>query len=440
VLDPVVQTLPAMQSVRVLRNETVQGAQIEQAEDDDVFFDPVQDSAVYDEAARLMITVRDALAQAKYNSLRALAHPLAIRREQAWLARVLGPQVAADFWAQSTVQIEAVRIVAGGLAEVYEHVRHHRTATSLRLVSTVEHVQGRWRMTDAREATDERVTAVLLRGAPPEDAIDTNAWNRAWNERYGQTAALRLQKGRGDLEHPVHGWKAMVRNGSGRDLARQMALTGPSAELLEKQPAATIVSLVPSIDARDRTRQLQWIARAVSLLGQKDASSVWVPSAAKAVPFSTWRSAAEGPLELASLSALWLRTQRQRGAWVTRGMTNFMLPEIEIWCAGLSLAMVRALLRDSAGRLLRHHKERMNLELDGSAGAVPAIAPRLYTGTNARPVPELPTAISLSEMFEVGEVECGLAPGRQGPRPGESYGRWGSLAIRPDEVWWSSAA
>lgn len=433
------QALTAMQSVRILRDQPVGELRVEE---DDIFFDPVQDSSAYDGAAQLVVAVRDALARAKYNSLRALAHPLAIRREQAWLARVLGPETAADFWAQATPQIEAVRLVAGGLAEVYEHVRHHRTATSLRLVSTVEHLQGRWRLTDAREATDERLTAVLLRGAPPEDEIDANAWTRAWQERYGQSAVLHLEKGRGTLEHPVHGWKAIVRTGSGRDLARQMALSGPSAELLEKQPAATILSLVPSIDARARTRQLQWIARAVCLLGVRDASSVWVPSAAKAIPFSTWRSAAEGPLELASLSALWLRTQRQRGAWVTRGMTNFMLPEIEIWCAGLSLAMVRALLRDAAGRLLRHHKERMNLELDGCAAAVPAIGPRLYgaDGTNARPIDELTTAVALTEMFEVGEVQCVLGPGRQGPRPGESYGRWGALAIRPDEVWWSSAA
>jgi hypothetical protein len=417
-------------------------ADADSSAEDDVFFDPILDTSACDEAAQLVLDVRRALAEGRHNSLRVMAHPLALKREHERFSRTLGAQIAASFWAEVTSGIDAVRMVSEGFAEVYEHARHQRGGATYRFVSTVEHLKGRWRMTDTREATDERIAAVLLRGAPGEEKIDGRAWTRAWEQRYGETAVLRAADG--SLDHPVRGWRASVRSGSGRDVARTMALSGPSAELLEKQPAATMVSLVPALEARARTEQLQWIARAVSLLGARDASSVWVPSAAKALPYATWRSAAEGALDLPSLSALWLRTQRQRGAWVTRGMTNFMLPEVEVWCAGLNVAMVRVLLRDAVGRLLRHHHERVTLDRSACAAAVPGLAARLYArsseGPIARPTEELSTAIALAEIFEVGDVQCSIGPGRQGPRPGETYGRWGAIALRPEDAWWSTAA
>ncbi len=396
-----------------------------------------------DEVAELVVAIRRAQARGRPEQLRRMAHPLALRREQERLARVLGLAETAPIWSQLSAQVEAVRTVAEGMAEVYERVRHRRSGTTLRLVSTVEHVRGRWRLTDARDAGDERVTAVLLRGAPPEEPLDGEAWTRAWERAHGHTATLSFARGRGLLTNPAGRWSASLRTGSGRDLARLLGPAGPG-ELLEKQPAATVVSLVPALDARRRTEQLRWMSRVVAALGARDASSVWVPSAAKAVAYPMWASAAEGPLELPALAALWLRTQRQRGAWITRGLTALMLPEIEVWCAGLGVVTVRALLREAAGRLLAHHQARIQRGLGASAPAVPAAAPRLYEGTEsglvAIPAEVLDTTLDLGDRFVAGDVEAMVARGRQGPRPGESYGRWGAIALRAEPAWWANAA
>lgn len=373
-----------------------------------------------------------------------MAHPVAMRREQVRLVRRFGVSDAADFWSAARSHVEAVRVVREGFAEAYEEVWHQPTGTTLRLVCTVEHVRGHFRITDAREAADERITAVLLRGAPPEQPIDVATWTREWTDEHGPTARLSTEGQRGTIEHPHEGFRATLRTGSGRDLARALGVTGSVGELLEKQPAATIVSLVPALDARRRNAQLRWVSRIVSTLGARDASSVWVPSAAKAIPFATWRAATQGRLELPSLSALWLRTQRQRGAWVTRGLTTFMLPEIEVHCAGLTVATVRALLREAAGRLLAHHQVRDERSLGGAAPAVPAVAPRLYVrskkGPRALELERLETTLDIGDSFVAGEVEAVIAHGRQGPRVGESYGRWGAIALLTEPAWWLAAS
>ncbi len=425
-----------MQQVRLLSHRSA-------GQDDDAAVLELETS-LCDEVAELIVAVRGALATGRQDELRRMAHPVALRREHARLSRLFGTKEAADFWSQATAEVEAVRLVADGVAEAYEHVRHHRSGTSLRLVSTAEYVKGHWRMTDTRDATDERVTAVLLRGAPPDRPLDARAWTERWARVHGPTATLQLDEGRVTLDHPTEGWSAIVRTGSGRDLSRALGLRGTQGELLEKQPAATLLSLVPTLDARKRTDQLRWMSRAVAAFGAQDASSVWVPSAVKVVPFSTWLDAMEGPLELSALSALWLRTQRQRGAWVTRGMTSFMLPDVEVWCAGLTVHTVRALLREAAGRLLAHHEARVARKLGACAPAVPGVAPRLYrrgrSGPSALPIDRLETAIDLGDCFVAGEVEAVVGLGRMGPRPGESYGRWGAIALRTEPAWWMDAA
>ncbi len=403
------------------------------------------DSAICDEAAALVTEIREALAKEHYERLGNLAHPLAIRREHARLARLFGQEAAGTFWSNATSRIEAVRMVGNGAAEIYEHVQHHPTKTAMRFCSVAEHVKGAWRLLDAREAWDERLTAVVLRGSPPETSIDIDRWMRRWERAHGATATLRMeQHGRALLSHPDHGWTAIVRIGSGRDLARILSLGGSEAALLEKQPAATLVSMVPALNANERTEQLRWLARAVVAFGARDASSVWVPTAQKAIPFSTWITAVEGTLSISVLSALWTRTQRQEGAWVTRGMTHFMLPEIEVCSVGLMVATVRELLRMSAGRLLRHHAERAAAGLGASAPAVPAVAARLYSveKQSLSPMPniDLESSIAIGTSFAVGEVEALLRPGRQGPRQGESYGRWGSVALRSEPAWWLGVA
>jgi len=401
-------------------------------------------SSVCDDIAEVVREVRAALREGRYDELRQMAHPLALRREQARLARRFGAGEAVDFWSDVRTHVEAVRIVGDGVGEAYEEVRHHRTSTTLRLACTVEHVRGHWRVTDTREANDERVTAVLLRGAPPEQPLDVRAWTREWNEAHGPTAVLTVEGQRGLVEHPDKPYRASIRTGSGHELSRALGLSGAVAELLDKQPAATIVSLAPAFDAAVRNDQLRWVSRVVTALGARDASSVWVPSAAKAMPYSSWRGVTEGPLELPALSALWLRTQRQRGAWVTRGLTTFMLPEIEVFCAGLSVATVRALLREAVGRMLSHHQERERCSLGANAPAVLGVAPRLYKrakrGPELVPIHRLETALDVGDRFVAGEVESVIAPGRQGPRPGESYGRWGAIALRSEPAWWLSAA
>lgn len=400
------------------------------------------DTSICDEVADLVLAVRAAQAECRREDLSGMAHPLALRRERARIAHRLGSVAAGRFWSEVATEVEAVRIVREGVAEAYERVRHRRSGLTMRLLSVAEYVKGRWRVTDTTDAGDERITAVLLRGAPPDEELDPEQWTDRWTEQHGPTAVLRWQNGRGRLEHPIEGWTATVRTGSGRELARAMG--GGGAPLLEKQAAATVISLVPVLDAGPRTEQLRWVSRAVGMFGARDASSVWVPSAAKAVPFPTWQSTVEGPLELPALSSLWLRTQRQRGAWVTRGMTSLMLPEIEVFCAGLTVATVRSLLREAAGRLLGHHQERIDRSLGACAAAVPQIAPRLYQksehGPEPLPLERLESALDLGDCFALGSIEAVIAPGRQGPRAGESYGRWGAMALRTQPAWWAEAA
>ncbi len=245
-----------MQQVRLLSNRPLGH------EDEATDFE--LDSSVCDEVADLIVAVRAALARGERDELRRMAHPMALRHERARLGKRFGTADAASFWSHVTAEVEAVRLVAEGVAEVYEHVRHHRSGTSLRLVSTVEYVKGRWRMTEARDASDERITAVLLRGAPPDQPLDAKAWTARWEREHGPTAVLHVNGGRGAIDHPTEGWSALLRTGSGRDLARGLALRGPAAELLEKQPAATVLSLVPMLEARKRTNQLRWISHARS--------------------------------------------------------------------------------------------------------------------------------------------------------------------------------
>ncbi len=125
-------------------------------------------------------------------------------------------------------------------------------------------------------------------------------------------------------------------------------------------------------------------------------------------------------------------------------MTAFMLPEIEVWCAGLTVQTVRALLREAAGRLLSHHEQRIARNLGACAPAVPAVAPRLYrrgaSRPEALPIERLPTTLDLGDRFVAGEVEATVGLGRMGPRPGESYGRWGAIALRTEPAWWADGA
>jgi hypothetical protein len=402
------------------------------------------DTASCHEAAELVLSVRAALAEERRDDLATMAHPLALRREQARVALRLGGVATRRFWSDAVSEIEAVRMVREGLAEVYERARHRGTGACLRFVSRVEHVRGRWRITDSGDATDERLTAVLLQGVPAQAALDPERWMQRWTERHGPTTTLRWEDRRGRFEHREEGWVAHVQTGSGRELARALAATGSAGELIEKQPAATVVSMAPALDARARTEQLRWLTRAVAVLGAADCSSVWVPSAAKAVPSTTWLSTTEGPLELPALSTLWLRTQRQRGAWITRGMSSFMLPELEVLCAGLTVATVRALMREAAGRLLAHHHARIDEGLGATAPAVPALAPRLYRrgpeGLEVLAQTRLETALDPGDGFVLGAIEATLEAGRQGPRAGESYGRWGAIALRAQPAWWVEAA
>lgn len=402
------------------------------------------EASEHDALAELVGTVRTAQAEDRQEGLESLVHPLALRRERTRLAHRLGAMAAGRFWSEVVAEVEAVRVVHEGLAEAYERVHHRPSGVAMRFVGVAERRQGRWRLTHTADAVDERLTAVLLRGAPATGGFELERWNAGWTERYGATARLSGEDGRGRLHHPIEGWTAQVRSGTGRELARTLGAVDSAAALLEKQPSATVVSLVPTLDAGARTEQLRWVSRAVALLGAQDASGVWVPSAAKVVPMSTWTSTSEGALDLTNLSSLWLRTQRQRGAWLTRGMSALMLPEVEIFCAGLSVATVRSLMREAVGRLLAHHRARIDHGLGASAPAVPGVAPRLYRRGVSGPEPleleRLASALDAGDCFVVGPIEATITAGRQGPRPGESYGRWGAIALRAEPAWWAEPA
>jgi hypothetical protein len=55
-------------------------------------------------------------------------------------------------------------------------------------------------------------------------------------------------------------------------------------------------------------------------------------------------------------------------------------------------------------------------------------------------VHRLDTALEVGDCFVAGDVEAVVAHGRQGPKPGESYGRWGAIALRTEPAWWLGAA
>jgi hypothetical protein len=398
---------------------------------------PPDEAAMAAEAVRFVRAAQAAGSDALSSEL---ASPLALRRERARLAHHLGSEAASSFWSEARAETEAVRVLREGEAEVYERAPFPRLGVTLRFVSLVRREQGAWRLVDTTDAGDERVTVVLLRGASASARLDMAGRLRRWIDARQASEPFTWEAEGATLREPDAGWTALVRSGTGLELARSLGASGPSSLLLEAQPAATLVTMRPALDATARTAQLRWLARAAAALGAPDASSVWVPSAAKVIPYAEWAEAATGPLDLPRLAPLWLRVERGREAWVTRGLSTLMLPEVELVGRELPAVIVRAFLREVAGRLFAHHRARIAGGLGASAPAVPEVAPRLFWqgphGPEPLPVDRTETQLELGAAFALPPLEGLVARGRQGPEPGESYGRWGSIAVAPRRLWW----
>lgn len=163
--------------------QTVRPRTVRVPEPDERSMHDTLDSSVCDDVADVVREVRAALGEGRYEDVREMAHPHAMRREAARLARRFGAEPV-EFWPEVRSHVEAVRIVGEGAAEAYEEIRHPERGAPIRLCCMVEHVGGRWRITDSREATDERLMAVLFRGAPPEEPLDAEAWTRAWTAEH----------------------------------------------------------------------------------------------------------------------------------------------------------------------------------------------------------------------------------------------------------------
>lgn len=293
----------------------------------------------------------------------------------------------ARFWARADVRLERVRVVDPLEAEVYE--RLGLPGESLPIATLVRRpaVGAPWRVVCTNEAYDERFTLWL--GAN-EAEVDDVSWSRAFVLRFGGGAELIMHdEAAGVLGAPEQGWLAHVR-GPFVPLPWPPAMPGEDGGIVELTAALT-----PSFE--DRRGQLDWLLRAAAVfVDELGGQAAYFPTHDKLLHWQALEAAVNGELRPDQALRFWARVEELDGHIHTSGLRQLGLPEVEapvtlLGTPASTAALVRWLgtkLIESPGDVLTHGTE---LLLQHRAFAI--------------------------------------APGRRGPKPGRSYGRWGALRI-----------
>lgn len=290
------------------------------------------------------------------------------------------------FWSHARVELELVRVVDADEVEVYERaVLPHE---QLSIVSLVRREAGSrtYRVVCTLEARDERFEAWIVgRGDPLDDV----AWSRSFAGRFGADAELVMNGDEGVLGHPRAGFLAELS-------APEECRRWPEALPGEGSPIRRLKFSL-ALEAERRRQQLEWALRALDVLADADgASAVYVPAHDKVLPVPGLRRATRDARSPEQRSRLWVAVRLVQGHWVTSGLSLFGLPELELEAGALGSG-ARPLLRSLAASLVR-----------------------------ARTLPWRDVLVEQDGMT------FSVAPGRRGPRPGRSYGRWGAVRLVPD--------
>jgi hypothetical protein len=297
----------------------------------------------------------------------------------------------ARFWDRAEVRLERVRAISDLEAEVYE--RMSLPGESLPIVTLVRRasVEDPWRVVCTNEAHDERF-AIWMASSKP--AIDDVAWTRAFAQRFGGGAELIMDGETGVLGDPEQGWLGHVR-GPFTPRVWPAQLPGEGGTIVELTTA-----LAPSSD--DRREQLGWVLEAATIfLEHLDGPAAYFPAHDKMILPQGLESAVLAIVTPEQSLRFWARTEEIDGWYVTSGLRQLGLPEIE---APIDLTgdpkMTASLVRWFGARVVEHST-----------------------------VPAPGTELVLEDRTFTVQL------GRRGPRKGKSYGRWGALRIAPAEAW-----
>ncbi len=290
------------------------------------------------------------------------------------------------FWRRAEVRLERVRMISPLEAEVYERLA--LPGESLPILSLVRRTaaDSGWRVVCTIEAYDEKFTLWLT---SERDTIDDVAWSRTFMEKFGRGADLIMDEGNaGVLGDPEYGWLAHVR-GPFVPRAWPDQLPGEGSSIVELTAALT-----PEWDAR--RAQLTWLLQAgATFLDHLGGPAAYLPSHEKLVLPQALEVAVRGELRPEQALRFWARVEEADHHFVTSGLRQLALPEVEAPTNLLSEPGVAArLVRWLGGQLI-----------EGTT--MPAIGTELVFG----------------------DQTLAIVAGRRGPRRGKSYGRWGALRI-----------
>lgn len=291
------------------------------------------------------------------------------------------------FWRRAEVRFERARIVNELEAEIYERLTV--PGESIPIVTLLRRPApgGPWRVVCTNEAHDERF--ILWLGAARDRELDDIAWTRAYGARFGSGAELLMTDTTGVLGSPDHGWLASVR-GPFIPLSWPRTLPGEGGALVELAAALTPI-------AEQRREQIDWLLRAAAVfLSEGNGAAAYFPAHDKLVMAGALEAAVAGTLRPDQGIRLWARVDEIDGHVVTSGLRHLGLTEVEAPSELLGdPASTRALVRWLGSKLIESPSD----------------------------------ALALGTELVLGERTFVVVPGRRGPRPGKSYGRWGALRI-----------
>ena len=282
----------------------------------------------------------------------------------------------ARFWQKARTEPVCVRVITADEAEVYERLVLPGAAQELDVVTLLRRSEDG----DFRVVVTQRAPADVLRAKimTKDATLDENVVTRDFTSRYGRSGELVLDdESSGVFGHPVQEWVASVATvDGGIDLA-----------------------LVPGPDPITRSAQLAWLARVVNVLARHvHAPRVAVPAASKIVGLEAFAAVADtDAISSRTLLIAWAGLHRNANLCYTLGLASFGLPEASAefadWGGDESTTrkVVASAARSGVGGSLKLHHSAVT----------------------------------------IGGYRVVIEPGPRGPTPGRTFGRLGSVSLRP---------
>ena len=282
----------------------------------------------------------------------------------------------ARFWQKAQTEPVCVRVISPDEAEVYERLALPGAAQELDMVTLLRRDdEGGFRVVVTQRAPADVLRAKILSN---EAAFDDVAVTRDFTSRYGRTGELILDDEHGGVfGHPVQEWVASVATVQG----------------------GIDVALVPGPEPLTRSAQLAWLARVVNVLARHvHAPRVAVPAAAKIVGIEAFAAVADtDAISSRALLIAWAGLHRNANVCYTSGLGSFGLPEAS------------AEFADWGGD-------------ESTTRKVVAAAARAGVGGSLK---------LQHSAVTVGGYRVLIEPGPRGPTPGRTFGRLGSVSLRP---------